>query len=401
MNGVTWTVVLFIIGACVSADEVYEKFEDGPKHCKAALVYGGWAYSRMKGSCNQFIQCTERDQAFIQTCAAGTFYNGKECRHAREVNCPYDPCSVQKKGFKYSDGQSCFGYYRCVQGRSFYKTCKNGYYFNPYKQGCYGDPTCKRDNLIHPCAFGTTYPFPGKPRLFYLFDGLETFTPMRCPRGTWYRHDICTCDWITPGKIKDSVCSTMFHFMYDGNFLEKYNRIQQMPTTGVAIFGKSALFNKGGKIIIWAMNNLDLDNDFALCFEFQVKTMNGEVSLLSNDYDKVSFTYKLTYIPLKRKVRAYVILKDGTLADLTVIGVDPNKPHFVRLAKFGDDIKLRVDNTPAAVVKAHAGVAPNKSPLVIGAARGSHDFIGYFDELKFFRCVPSHFFDDYHDDERK
>ncbi|KAK3095557.1 hypothetical protein FSP39_016081 [Pinctada imbricata] len=191
----------------------------------------------MKGSCNQFIQCTERDQAFIQTCAAGTFYNGKECRHAREVNCPY-------------------------------------------------------------------------------------------------------------------VCSTMFHFMYDGNFLEKYNRIQQMPTTGVAIFGKSALFNKGGKIIIWAMNNLDLDNDFALCFEFQVKTMNGEVSLLSNDYDKVSFTYKLTYIPLKRKVRAYVILKDGTLADLTVIGVDPNKPHFVRLAKFGDDIKLRVDNTPAAVVKA-------------------------------------------------
>ena len=25
---------------------------------------------------------------------------------------------------------------------------------------------------------------------------------MKCPRGTWYRPDICTCDWIIPGKVE-------------------------------------------------------------------------------------------------------------------------------------------------------------------------------------------------------
>ena len=109
--------------------------------------------------------------------------------------------------------------------------------------------------------------------------------------------------------------------MYDGNFLEKYNRIQQVPTKGVALFGKSALFDRGGKIVIWAMNNLDLDSDFALCFEFQVQATKGEIALLSNDFNKIDFTYKITYTPSRRAVRAYVCLKDGTMADLTVLGV--------------------------------------------------------------------------------
>lgn len=52
------------------------------------------------------------------------------------------------------------------------------------------------------CAFGTTLPFPGRPNLFYLYDGRKTMTPMKCPRGTWYRPDICTCDWIIPGKVE-------------------------------------------------------------------------------------------------------------------------------------------------------------------------------------------------------
>ena len=149
-----------------------------------------------------------------------------------------DPCLRKPPGFSYADGQSCYGFYQCVKGKSRYLTCHDGYYFNPYKQGCFPDPSCHRNNLVHrefpeidanhaisadcnltrererilnyeffnniftACAFGTTLPFPGRPNLFYLYDGRKTMTPMKCPRGTWYRPDICTCDWIIPGKVE-------------------------------------------------------------------------------------------------------------------------------------------------------------------------------------------------------
>lgn len=113
----------------------------------------------------------------------------------------------------------------------------------------------------------------------------------------------------------------MFYFKYNGNFLEKYNRVQQMPTAGVALFRKSVLFDHGGKIIIWAMNNMELDGDFSLCFEFMVKTYKGEIALLSNDFGNDHFTYKLTYIPALGVVKAYLVLKDGTVAILSVVGV--------------------------------------------------------------------------------
>lgn len=55
--------------------------------CDDDVLIGGWSYSRLRGSCNQYLHCAG-DRAFIQTCAAGTFYDGQECRHADEVTCP-------------------------------------------------------------------------------------------------------------------------------------------------------------------------------------------------------------------------------------------------------------------------------------------------------------------------
>lgn len=116
----------------------------------------------------------------------------------------------------------------------------------------------------------------------------------------------------------------MFHFKYNGNFLEKHNRVQQLPTTGVALFRKSVLFNRGGKIIIWAMNNMDLDGDFSLCFEFMTKTFDGEIALISNDFEDAHFTYKLTFIPALGVVKGYFVLRDGSVATLDVVGVVSN-----------------------------------------------------------------------------
>ncbi|XP_069138939.1 uncharacterized protein [Argopecten irradians] len=372
-----------------------ERDVDAGGMCNNYKTKGGWAYRPIYGSCNQYLQCNNEQMASLLTCAAGTFYDGSSCRHSAEVFCPYDPCQAQESGFKYTDGQSCYGYYKCVKGKSRYHTCPDGFYFNSQKQICIADETCQKNNLIHPCSYGTTYPFPGRPEMFYLYDGREIFYPMKCPQGLWYRPDICSCDWIVPGISGHEGCKPMYHFQYNGNFLEAYNRIQQVPNTGVAIYRKSALFSDGGQIMIWAMNNMNLDKEFAFCFEFMAKIYNGEVALLSNGYKDSDFTYKITYLPAQAIVKAYIELDDGTTAHLVVKGVIPLKPHFVRLAKYGPKIKLRIDNLKATYVKTHAQVQTSNSPLVIGTAEGCKGFVGHFDEFKFFKCVPNDFFNDY------
>ncbi|OWF55103.1 Protein PIF [Mizuhopecten yessoensis] len=375
----------------------YEQFTqiDAGGLCNNYKTKGGWAYRPIYGSCNQYLQCNSNHKASLLTCAAGTFYDGSSCRHSAEVYCPYDPCQAQKPGFKYTDGQSCYGYYKCMKGKSRYHTCPDGFYFNSHKQICITDDTCQKNNLIHPCSYGTTHPFPGRPEMFYLYDGREVFYPMKCPKGLWYRPEICSCDWIVPGISSHEGCKPMYHFQYNGNFLEAYNRIQQVPNTGVAIYRKSALFSEGGQIMVWAMNNMNLDKEFAFCFEFMSKVYNGEVALLSNGYKGHDFTYKITYIPAQSLVKVYIELDDDTTAHLVVTGVHPLKPHFVRLAKYGSKIKLRIDNISATMVKTHAHVSISKSPLVIGAAQGCKGFVGHFDEFKFFKCVPNDFFNDY------
>ncbi|KAK3587502.1 hypothetical protein CHS0354_003645 [Potamilus streckersoni] len=296
----------------------------------------------------------------------------------------------------YPDGQTCYGYYICMKGRSKSGMCPTTFAFNSLKGGCVPDTNCLQpSSLRHPCFPGTAVPVPEEPTMFYLWNGAKIFTPMTCPKGLWYNPVICSCDWIIPGKNFYSVCQPMFSFSFEKSFLEDYNRVPQDPNTHVAIYQKSARFTKGGRIAIWMMNDLDLDSEWAMCFEFMTHIYNGEVALVSDDWKDKGFTYKITYIPEKALVKGYFRMKDDSIADLTIVGVDPNLPHFLRVAKIGPKLKMRVDNTAPAAVLTKSGVSPTKSPMVIGAANDCEGFEGFFDELKFFRCIPDDFFDDY------
>lgn len=365
--------------------------------CSRRLSDGGWGYYPFPGSCNQYIHCDKDGNGFLETCAVGTFFNGKQCAKAEEVSCPFDPCRKRVNGHQYSDGQTCYGYYKCWNGHSVSGACPNGFAFNVIKQGCLPDSTCfQPSGLMHPCFAGTTMPFPGQPHMFYLWDGRDSVTAMECPRGLWYNPHVCSCDWVVPGETfgHKKTCSPMFHFGYSGNFLEEYNKTPQAPNQAVSIYKKSALFSKGGQIVIWLMNDIDMDNEWAMSFEFLTQAYDGEVALVSNDWKEVPFTYKITHIPAKHVVMGYFRMKDGSVVELVIMGVKPNVPHFLRVAKLGSIMKMRVDDMPPATVAIHAGVASAPTPMVIGAAAGCHGFTGFFDELKFFRCVPGIFFVD-------
>jgi hypothetical protein len=69
------------------------------------------------------------------------------------------------------------------------------------------------------------------------------------------------------------------------------------------------------------MNNINLDGDFSLCFEFMVKTYQGEVALISNDLNGYGATYKITYTPQLQLVRGYIIQKNKRPLHLRVYGV--------------------------------------------------------------------------------
>ena len=59
-----------------------------------------------------------------------------------------DPCIKQADGFKYDDGQTCYGYYLCEQGQSKYTACPEGSYFQFHKQACLVDPACRNNNIM-------------------------------------------------------------------------------------------------------------------------------------------------------------------------------------------------------------------------------------------------------------
>ncbi|XP_052225125.1 uncharacterized protein LOC127840749 [Dreissena polymorpha] len=327
----------------------------------------------------------------------GTSGTGENCNDPILIIHGADPCRQMKTGKTYTDGQTCNGFFRCSEGRSLPSSCSQGHSYNVLSGGCLPDFSCMQASLDkHPCTEGTTLPVPGQPHLFYLWDGRKSVTEMTCPRGLWYNHNICTCDWIIPGKtFGKQGCSPMFHFGYGGSFLEEFNRVPQSPNTAVSIYRNSALFAKGGEILLWVMNDIDMDSEWALCFEFLTRTYRDEVALVSNDWQGLPFTYKLTHHPARHVVMGYFRMKDGTVVELVIVGVSPHKPHFLRLAKQGSTLKMRVDNMPAATVDIEAGVASSPTPMVLGAAEGCTGFRGFFDELKFFRCVPEDFFHDY------
>ena len=61
-----------------------------------------------------------------------------------------DPCRKLPNGRRYSDAQTCYGYYKCLNGKSVTGICPNGFAFNAVKQGCIPDLTCSQPTgLLH------------------------------------------------------------------------------------------------------------------------------------------------------------------------------------------------------------------------------------------------------------
>lgn len=73
--------------------------------------------------------------------------------------------------------------------------------------------------------------------------------------------------------------------------------------------------------MIWMMNDIDMDSEWALCFEFLTQSRDGEVALLSNDWQGLPFTYKITHVPVKHIIVGYFRMKDGTVVELVITGV--------------------------------------------------------------------------------
>lgn len=55
-------------------------------YCDTCLLETGQGYYRVPGYCNVFAHCAAKSQE-LQTCAAGTFFDDKKCRHAVDVDC--------------------------------------------------------------------------------------------------------------------------------------------------------------------------------------------------------------------------------------------------------------------------------------------------------------------------
>ncbi|XP_046565934.1 LOW QUALITY PROTEIN: uncharacterized protein LOC124274613, partial [Haliotis rubra] len=331
----------------------------------------------------------------LQTCARGTFFDGKKCRHAEEVDCKDDPCKRHPPGYAYSDGAYCYGYYICERRRSVYRRCRQGFAFRGKR--CIRSPSCKQYSWKHKGLGCPPHvnPYPGNPTKFYLAGAGGVIYKMPCPDGLLFNPRKCACDWgFHPPKQR---CSALFNFMFNGNTLDEFNKASLTTCGPVAPSYDKVRFDKGGYAVIWMMDGLDLDSMFALTFFFHYLGKDkGEVALMANDFkDDLYFTLKMTLDTVRGEVIARMEGKDGRKMVLVVKGVAPHLKHRVWLSKYKSAILLKVDNLPPTKVVHGAGIKIKNSPLVVGMSHGTKGFVGFMDNIRLTRCPeevarPSH-----------
>ncbi|XP_071090676.1 uncharacterized protein [Haliotis cracherodii] len=355
------------------------------RYCDKCLLETGQGYYRVPGYCNVFAHCAAKSQE-LQTCAAGTFFDDKKCRHAVDVDCKDDPCKEHPPGYTYSDGAYCYGYYVCQKRRSVYHRCRRGFSFNGKR--CIQDGACKQYSWKHQGVGCPAHvnPCPGDPTKYYIEGAGGVLYKMPCPPGLQFNPKKCVCDWgFHPPKYR---CSALFNFMFSGNTLDEYNKASLTTCGPVTPYHEKAQFGKGGYAVIWMMDGLDLGSMFALTFHFQyLGKEKGEVALLGNDFkDDLYFTLKVTLDTIRGEIIARIECKDGRKVALVVKGVAPNVKHRVWLSKYKNAILLKVDNLPSVRVSHAPGIKIKHSPLIIGKTHGCKGFVGFMDNIRLTRC---------------
>ncbi|XP_046558404.1 uncharacterized protein LOC124267523 [Haliotis rubra] len=298
--------------------------------CQKHLAERGHGFFPVPGTCNMFVLCSY-SQNQTQFCPSATFWSNdiNSCQQVDLVSCPYDPCRNRPDGYQYPDVDSCHNFYVCGNRRSHHARCQPGERFEA------SSSMCVQQVVFPAAAVGPTRP--------------------------------------------SRECVNDFYFPYDGSMLESRGRIHQAKLGSVGVTDQKAVFHGAGSLEIPFLVNSDFRPQFALSFKFRVTSHESRrgngMALVGNGCNGTKGTLRMF---IRRRI-----------VTLEVTNVTSETP--VQLMRNNTIIRFKVGNKEAKPVYTNLHIKPITCALAIGMGNGLENFIGEFDDLLFYRCVPEGF----------
>ncbi|XP_060583868.1 uncharacterized protein LOC132740001 isoform X3 [Ruditapes philippinarum] len=304
--------------------------------------------------CHFYIECVKHGasvRAFSRECALGSFFDRRSflCVDPKNADCPTDRCRVPGTKW-YAIHGHCKHYWSCGSregGGVFAQSecCPEmGGFVEPV--GCVENPNCT---------------------------------------------DTCSSTIMKDGPTATS-CLPMLSLTFDGGSMEdSSNTKQHIGVDGVSATREGeALYNGGGRLVLWRYANLMFPIVYAIRFRFFSTTPTPRRQIIFSNCDtkggqepSLEISLDTVYNEVVFKIDTY----EGPSKRFTII-YQPSKWTNVDFIYDGERIVGSVDRR-ARNIFAGSGIETRPHPVGIGTCNGKDGFKGLLDDVSIYEeCIP-------------
>ncbi|KAL8607130.1 hypothetical protein ACOMHN_009524 [Nucella lapillus] len=393
-------------------------FKDQCQECDTST---GSGYAQHPKYCHLFLHCSMGGDGQlsgrVKECSRGLLWSQalKQCVWPQQADCPHNPCNDQSLSLR--DVRSCNGYFSCPSGQRLdFSCCPADHRYDEGQGRCVPDPSCS-----DPCLPGSAkvtaempvcerYAMEGDIRQYLWQVGGRNVT-MTCAAGTSFSPHFCSCADTSPLSITPSPesCGPYIWFPFDSGLEDRQGNTASagnadvIPALQGSLGGGAAFFGGGQKVVVWAMNNMEFRSNFTLTFRFRSElppdtrsTDTKRYALIDNsDCDKeATFGVALLVSPQgSATVHGGFRLKNGRAYTASSKNLVVDRWHDVVMMKHGPRAELLVDGVrhPIDGPGLEADIDRVDCAMTIGTGTGLQDFVGYIDEVKYYKCVPDQY----------
>ncbi|XP_045171361.2 uncharacterized protein LOC123533672 isoform X2 [Mercenaria mercenaria] len=328
--------------------------------------------------CHFYIECVKQGtsvRAFSRECALGSFFDRKSflCVDPKNADCPTDRCRIPGTKW-YAIHGHCKHYWSCGarEGGGVFaqsECCPQmGGFVEPV--GCVENPNC-----TDTCSSTI------------IKEGPTGLTNCTCSNET-----SCSCSGAMQATARVASCLPMLSLTFDGgSMVDSSNTKQHVGVDGVsATMEGEAIYNGGGKLVLWRYANLMFPVVFAIRFRFYSTTPSPRKQIIFSNCNpkggqepSIEIALDTMFSEVVFKINTY----KGPSKRFTII-YQPSKWTNVDFIYDGERIVGSVDRR-ARNIFAGGGIETRPNPIGIGSCSGKDGFKGLLDDISIYEeCIP-------------
>ncbi|CAC5423226.1 unnamed protein product [Mytilus coruscus] len=361
--------------------------------CTGCKMENGAGYNSHPTDCDKYTQCLFDKEgllaAFYRNCPWGQYWNQDilSCQQPKHVMCKNDPC-LNVRFETYAAKSSCRAYWEC-QGYSVPMCCPQGHAYLS-NVGCVQDYSCQDE-----CQSDNVPKYSGcdkrihsrDPAMFEQMVPGHGWVKMHCAAGTQFNPAECSCSLTMSSKNLPQECKSLMFLEFTKHISDSSGNDVFVKNENVKVRDGVAYFNGSARLVIPQFTNAELGNNFGFRIRFkESKIFPGHglrQSIINNgdcgDLGSVRLTINDNNVE-------FGLETDGEEGPMELRIKKPSV-EWTEVVYYVTDNKLNGwVNGEAGSVTASGQIEKRKCALQLGHGEGFSNFIGFIDEVEFFRC---------------